>query len=91
MAITKSPVGRSPDDLSLTERFELAGKWIALERYTPPGVAEMDGKPQVAVRLKVIAAIANSADECIQQLKAASHDPAAFEFTRLKPPFGGVV
>ena len=51
----------------------------------------MDGKPEVAVRLKVIAAIANSTEECVQQLKAASHDPASFEFTRLKPPFGGVV
>jgi hypothetical protein len=91
MTTTDSAVGRAPEDLSLTERFELAGKWIALERYTPPVVAEMDGKPEVAVRLRLIAAIANSTEECIRQLKAAGHDPSTFEFTRLKPPFGGLV
>ncbi len=83
-------IGKSPEDLNLTERFALAGKWIALERYTPTTLTEQDGKPEVGVRLRVIAAIANSTEECIQQLKAASHDPAAFEFTRLKPPFGGI-
>ena len=85
-----SAVGRSPDELSLTERFELAGKWIALERYTPPTVSEMNGKPQVAVRLRKIEAIGDSVEACVGSLKSAGADPANYEFTRLRPPFGGV-
>lgn len=85
-----SPVGRSPEELELGERFALAGKWIALERYTPPVVAELSGKPQVAVRLRKIEAIGDSVEECLQALKAAGADPANYEFTRLKPPYGGL-
>ena len=90
MTTASAAVGRAPEDLSLTERFQLAGQWIALEIYTPPGVVDMEGHPQVAVRLRRIEAIGNSPEECMRQLKEAGHDPAGFEFTRLKPPFGGL-
>jgi hypothetical protein len=85
-----SAIGRSPEDLSIQERFDLAGKWIALERYAPTSVVEVDGKPQVGARLRRIEALGNSSEECIRQLQTAGHDPAQFEFTRIKPPFGGL-
>lgn len=86
----QAAIGRAPEDLSLSERFDLAGKWIALERYAPPELAEVDGRPEVAMRLRRIQALGNSAEECISQLRAAGLDPANFEFTRLKPPYGGL-
>lgn len=85
-----SAIGRSPEDLSIQERFDLAGKWIALERYVPTGVVEVDGKPQVGVKLRKIEALGNSTEECIGQLQTAGHDPTQFEFTRIKPPYGGL-
>ena len=90
MTAASSAVGRAPEDLSLTERFQLAGQWIALELYIPPEVVQMEGHPQMAFRLRRIEAIGNSPEECMRQLKEAGRDPAGFEFTRLKPPFGGL-
>ena len=86
----ENAVGRAPEELSLPERFELAGKWIALELYAPPEVAQVDGRPEMALRLRRVRAIGDSAEECIRQLRAAGHDPADFEFTLLKPPYGGL-
>ena len=88
--LASSVVGKAPDDLNLHERAELAGKYIALELYTPTVMGEVGGKPEVAVRLRRIEAIGDSTEECIRQLKAAGSDPAGYEFTRLKPPFGGL-
>ena len=85
----ETAVGRAPEDLSLTECFALAGKWIALERYAPPEVAQVDGRPEVALRLRRIRAIADTVEECIGRLRAAGHNPNDFEFTLLKPPYGG--
>ncbi len=81
-------VGKAPDDLTLPERAALAGKYIATEIYTPTIMGEAGGKPEIAVRLRRIEAIGDSPEECIRQLKAAGVDPAAYEFTRLKHPFG---
>lgn len=83
-------MGRSPEDLTIKERFELAGKWIALERYAPTGVVEVDGKPQVGARLRRIEAIGDSAEDCVRQLQKAGADPTQFEFSRIKPPYGGL-
>ncbi len=83
-------VGRAPEELSIPERFELAGKWIALERYVPPGVVQVDGRPEMKLRLRRIRAIGDSAEECIRQLRASGHEPAEFEFSMLKPPYGGL-
>lgn len=82
-------VGKAPDDLTLTERRELAGKYVALELYTPTVMGEVGGQPEIAVKLRRIEAIGDSPEECIRQLKAAGSDPAGYEFTRLKPPYGG--
>ncbi len=83
-------IGKAPDDLTLPERAALAGQYIALEIYTPTVMGDSGGKPEIAVRLRRIEAIGNSVEDCIRQLKTAGVDPGAYEFTRLKPPFGGL-
>jgi hypothetical protein len=69
-------LGRSPDQLSLDERIELAGRYIALEIYTPE-----------ALPLRRIEAIGNSIEECARMLKSRGLDPQKFEFTRLPAPY----
>ena len=69
-------IGRSPDRLSLAERFALAGKYIALEIYTPE-----------ATPLRRIEAIGDSVEECIRQLVARNLDPTRYEFIRMSPPY----
>ncbi len=76
---TKDPqqaIGRSPDRLSLDERHALAGKYIALEIYTPEELP-----------LRRIEAIGDSVDACIRQLSGRGLDPVRFEFSRLAPPY----
>jgi len=69
-------IGRSPDRLSLDERKALAGKYIALEIYTP------DTLPY-----RRIEAIGDSLQECVRMLKGRGLDPVHFEFTRLAPAY----
>jgi hypothetical protein len=69
-------IGRSPDALRLEERTALAGKFIALEIYTPENLA-----------LRRIEAIGDSLDVCIRMLKDRRLDPRNFEFTRLAWPY----
>ncbi|HKX00702.1 MAG TPA: hypothetical protein VJN43_23375 [Bryobacteraceae bacterium] len=69
-------IGRSPDRLTLEERLALAGKFIALEIYTPESLP-----------IRRIEAIGDSVEECIGQLAARGHDPTQFEFSRLAPPY----
>ena len=69
-------IGRNPDRLSVAERLALAGKYIALEIYSP------DTTP-----LRRIEAIGNSVPECIRMLKSRGLDPEQFEFSRLAPPY----
>jgi len=83
-------LGKAPDDLTLIERAALAGQYVALEIYTPTVMGDAGGKPEIAVRLRRIEAIGDSPEDCIRQLESAGADPAAYEFTRLKPPFGGL-
>ena len=90
MATDTTAVGKAPDDLTLTERAALAGKYIALEMYTPTVIGEVGGKPEVVVRLRRIEAIGNTPEECMQQLIAAGVDPINYEFSRLKPPFAAL-
>ena len=71
-----TPIGRSPERLSLEERFALAGKYVALEIYTPQ-----------AIPLRRIEAIGDSTGECVRGLKSRGLDPARFEFTRLTRPY----
>lgn len=73
---SEQAIGRSPDQLSLDERFRLAGKYIALEVYTPE-----------TLPLRRIEAIGDSLEACLRMLKARGLDPASFEFSRLAYPY----
>lgn len=66
-------IGRAPEQLSLDERRRLAGKWIALEVYTP-----------ATLPLRRIEAVGNSAVECAMELKRRQLDPREFEFQLMK-------
>lgn len=68
--------GRSPDRLSPVERKALAGKWVALEIYTPQ-----------TLPLRRIQAVGESVAACTAQLLARGLDPRQFEFTVLLPPW----
>jgi hypothetical protein len=69
-------IGRGPEQLSLRERLELAGKFIALEVYTPE-----------ALPLRRIEAIGDSIEECARMLGSRGLDPRKFEFVRLPAPY----
>ena len=69
-------IGRSPDRLTLEERISLAGKYIALEIYTPENLA-----------YRRIEAIGDTLAECAAMLKGRGLNVAEFEFTRLAPPY----
>ena len=69
-------IGREAEGLTLKERLALAGRWIALEIYTPQ-----------TLPLKRIEAIGDSAEDCARQLKARGLYPAIFEFTIAATPF----
>jgi len=65
-------IGRSPDQLTLSERARFAGLFIALEIYTPE-----------AIPLRRIEAIGASIEDCVRTLKARGLDPLRFEYTQL--------
>lgn len=73
----RQPVlGRSPESLSPKETQALAGKWIALEIYTP-----------ATLPLRRIEALGGSAEDCMRQLRERGLDPRRFEYVVLKPPW----
>ena len=72
----RQAIGRNPDRLDLNERHALAGKYIALEIYTP------DTLP-----FRRIEAIGDTVEECVRMLQERGLDPAQFEYTRLAPPY----
>jgi hypothetical protein len=62
--------------LSLEERAALAGKFIALEIYTPD-----------ALPLRRIEAIGDSIEQCVKMLQDRGLDPRKFEYSRLAPAY----
>ncbi len=69
-------LGRDPDRLTIAERTAAAGKWVAMEIYTPKKLP-----------LRRIEAIGNSVDECAGELRRRGLDPKAFEFSVLPPAY----
>jgi hypothetical protein len=69
-------IGRNPDRLTLTERLALAGKYVALEIYSP-----------ATIPLRRIEAIGDSLAECVRTLQSRGLDPRQFEFNRLARPY----
>lgn len=67
-------IGRAPEQLSLEQRAALAGKFIALEIYSPQ-----------TLPLRLIRAIGDSAEDCIRQLSASGLNSRNFEFLPLAP------
>jgi hypothetical protein len=72
----RQAIGRNPDRLTLEERMALAGKFIALEIYSP------DTLP-----LRRIEAVGNSIDECVRMLESRGLDPRQFEYSVLPWPY----
>jgi hypothetical protein len=66
-------IGRAPERLSIEERGALAGKWVALEVYTP-----------ATIPLKRIEAIGASVVDCVTQLQERGLDPRVFEFVVMR-------
>jgi hypothetical protein len=69
-------VGREPERLSIQERQALAGKWYALDVYTPQ-----------TIPLKRIEALGDSVEECARQLQLRGRNILQYEYTLLAPPF----
>ena len=76
MTTTAELIGKSPDELSLTQRRAITGKWIALEIYTPQ-----------TLPLRVMEAIGDSAADCMRQIKGRGLDPKNYEYSPLDPPY----
>ena len=72
----KKILGRAPERLTLEEQTALAGKFIAMEIYSPETLPS-----------RRIEALGDTVDDCIRQLTARGLDPKKFEFSRLKPAF----
>jgi hypothetical protein len=68
-------VGRSLDSLTLEERLAAAGKWIALELYSPE-----------TTPLRLIEAIGGSAEDCMRQVAARGLNPKRYEYVTLPAP-----
>jgi len=71
-----SLVGRPIDGLTLAERLDSAGRWVALEIYTPE-----------TLPVRQIAAEGSSSGECAARLNEQGLDPANYEFQVLRPPY----
>ncbi|HTS30952.1 MAG TPA: hypothetical protein VMH81_34005 [Bryobacteraceae bacterium] len=69
-------IGRSPDRLTLDEQLRLAGKYVALEIYTPE-----------ATPLRRIEAIGDSVVDCVRMLTKRGLNPSHFEYIRLPHPY----
>ena len=72
----QSLIGRLIDSLSIEERAACAGKFAALEVYTPQ-----------TVPVRRIEALGESALDCIRQLAGRGLEPSRFEFVRLKTAY----
>ena len=76
LAEPRAALGRAPEQLSLEERSALAGKYIALEIYSP-----------ATLPLRRIEAIGDSAADCARQLRERGEDPTGYEYVMLTPPY----
>ncbi len=69
-------LGRNPDRLTVEERMALAGKFIALEVYSPE-----------TLPLRRIEAIGTTMEDCVRMLQSRGLDPRQFEFSILSWPY----
>lgn len=69
-------MGRAPDQLSIEDRTELTGKYVAQEIYSPESLP-----------LRRIEAIGDSLEDCMRMLKSRGLNPMEFEYTRITPAY----
>jgi hypothetical protein len=69
-------LGKPVDGLSLSDRWSLAGKWIATGLYSPERLP-----------LRIIEAVGTSAVDCVRQLQARGLDPALYHYELLEQPY----
>ncbi len=69
-------VGRDPERLSLAERQWLAGKYIALEIYSP-----------TTLPLRRIEGVGNTPAECLELVARRGLDPTRFEIVLMNAPY----
>ncbi|MCX6599505.1 MAG: hypothetical protein NTV70_24385 [Acidobacteria bacterium] len=74
--MSQAVIGLSPEVLSIAQRRALAGRWIALEVYTPQ-----------TLPLRLIQAVGATPEECAAALRARGLDPVQFEFSVLQPAY----
>jgi hypothetical protein len=72
----QSLIGRPLDGLTLAERLDHMGRWVALELYTPQ-----------TLPLRNIDAEGADARDCIRQLVARGLDPTRYEYILLRSPY----
>ncbi|MBK5291403.1 MAG: hypothetical protein JJE04_23740 [Acidobacteriia bacterium] len=68
-------IGREPERLNLEERTALAGKWVALEMYSP-----------ATLPARRIEAVGESPGGCIKQLNERGLDARVYEFSLCGSP-----
>jgi hypothetical protein len=73
---SKSYLGKEPERLTIQERLNAAGKWIALEIYSPR-----------TLPLRRIEAIGDNVHDCVQQLGGRGLDPRVFEYQLVTPAY----
>lgn len=66
-------IGRQPDSLTIGEQRALSGRWVALEIYTPDNLA-----------LRRIAAVGDSAQDCLREIVSKGGNPRDFEYRTYK-------
>ena len=69
-------IGKPLDGLSLNQKWELAGKWMATELYSPERLP-----------LRLIQALGANPADCIQQLQSRGLDPELHEYTPIPQPY----
>lgn len=75
-ALDAKVIGRAPERLTPAEAIALAGRFVALELYSPE-----------TTPLRRIEAIGEAPEDCIRELSTRGLDPRRYEYTRLKAPF----
>lgn len=69
-------IGRPLESLTLAERWELVGAWVALELYSP-----------LTLPLRTMEAVGASIEECRTQLASRGLNPSQYEYQLLPQPY----
>ena len=69
-------LGRVPDQLTIAERRQYSGKWIAIELYNIK-----------TLPLRRIEVVGDSVADCATQLKSKDLAPASYEFVQIHPAY----